>query len=64
MQGSTRCICSFTHHLNQQMISCDKCGKWQHAYCMGITQAKFAEFEKRKGMIVKSIVDTRSSKWL
>ena len=20
MQGSTRCICSFTHHLNQQMI--------------------------------------------
>ena len=35
------------------MISCDKCGKWQHAYCMGITQAKFAEFEKRKGMIIK-----------
>ena len=34
------------------MISCDKCGKWQHAYCMGITQAKFAEFEKRKGMII------------
>ena len=37
------------------MISCDKCGKWQHAYCMGITQAKFAEFEKRKGMIIKQI---------
>lgn len=33
------------------MISCDKCGKWQHAYCMGITQAKFAEFEKRKDLL-------------
>jgi hypothetical protein len=47
----TRCICKFTHHLKQPMICCDKCQKWQHTHCMGITDAKFSEFNKQKDLV-------------
>merc|ERR1712113_191752 len=47
----TRCICKYTHHLKQPMICCDKCQKWQHTHCMGITDAKFSEFNKQKDLV-------------
>ena len=40
------------------MICCDKCAKWQHAQCMGITPQKFAEYNKCKGEFGKN------EKWL